>query len=396
MPEEDENTPHDQLPLRSYLSFPVNPSGSRLQDIVSDAPLTHQCPRIFAIGLLLLQIGLSRPLPAVKRRDEIAQANFDHCVAKSQLVELKRTKWAGFENKAYFDEVVGYCLDSSKFVVHPSSAGPHSTSRSDSSAATDGSQEMARRRKIFYRHVVRPLAWLAKKGFGSGPDGTIHRYIRRTDDSPSPTAGTDSSISLPRASFHGGKTAKPRSWLKDLNSISADVEMKRRRNGVRKPIRVAILDTGFSGKLPSFVEDSSRIARITEKRDFVNSSGTAEDVFGHGTFMAKLVMECAPSAEIIIGRVATTTKALEGSEKRVAEVRSKLIADVWHRHPLTIRVVRLGHRMGRLRMRGGHHFHVVWISGGPPDHQGRHLEGAHGPRGRSGIPGERGELAFGI
>lgn len=318
MPEEDGTTSHDQLPLRSYLSFPTDPPGIRVQDIVSDAPLTHRCPRIFAIGLLLLQIGLSRPLPALKRRDEIAQANFDHQIAKSQLKVLRGIKWDGFENKAYFDEAVAYCLDSSKFVVHPGPTDPHCTSSFNSPTATDARREIARRRKIFYRHVVRPLAWLAKKGFGSSADGTTYRYIRRTDASPSSTI--DGSILLPEASFHAGKTAAPRNWMKDLKSINADVEMKRRKNRVRTPIRVAILDTGFSGKLPSFVEDSSRIACIKEKRDFVDPSGTAEDVFGHGTFMAKLVMECAPSAEIIIGRIATTTKALEGSEKRVAEV----------------------------------------------------------------------------
>jgi len=318
MPEEDGKTLHDQLPLRSYLSFPINLPGSRVQDIVSGAPLTHQCPRIFAIGLLLLQIGLSQPLPAVKRRDDIAQTNFDHRMAKRQLEELKGITWVGFENKAYFDEAVGYCLDSSKFVVHPSPTDPPCTSSFDSPTATDARRETARRRKIFYRHVVRPLAWLAKKGFGSSPDGTTHRYIRRKDDPPSP--GIDGGILLPEASFHAGKTAAPRNWMKDLKSINADVEMKRRKNSVRTPIRVAILDTGFSDKLPSFVEDNSRIACIKKRRDFVDPSGTAEDVFGHGTFMAKLVMECAPSAEIIIGRIATTTKALEGSEKRVAEV----------------------------------------------------------------------------
>lgn len=328
MPEEDEGSSPHQLPLRSYLSFPFSPPGNNpLQDIVRDAPLTHQFPRILAIGLLLLQIGLSKPLPPVRRRNEISQTNFEYMVAKSQLKELKRLKWEGFENKTYFDEAVGYCLDGSKFVVNPRTAS-HKTSKAASTETMDGSDEIVARRKIFYRHVVRPLAWLANKGFGSCDKRDTTHYIQRSNG-PS-TSEAEGGMLQPEASFHSGKPAVAQNWLRDLKAINAQIEIKRRKEEVRtRPIRVAILDTGFDASLPSLRLDSSKMACIIEKRDFVDPSNaadpsnTAKDTFGHGTFMARLVMECAPSAEIIIARVAKSTKALDGSEKRVEEVSTK-------------------------------------------------------------------------
>lgn len=302
--EEDGNNLGDQLPLRSYLTFPINLAGCRIDDFVGDTPLTHNCPRIFAIGVLLLEIGLSQPLPIIKRHDEIGHANAIHRIAASQLRKLKGLKWDGFHNKAYFDEAVAYCFDSNNFFVRPVPAGNHGESRSDSPGATDKKRELATRREVFRRNVVLPLEWLAKKGFGSG---TVPRYIRQTG------CAQDGNPLL---------EALPSGWVKNLRRINTAVERNRRsRNVQTTPITVAVLDTGFSDKLPNFVEDSSKTACIKERRDFTGCGlGTGDDVFGHGTFMAKLVMECAPSANLIIGRVAANTKALENSEKQVAEV----------------------------------------------------------------------------
>ncbi|KAK4077923.1 uncharacterized protein Triagg1_3617 [Trichoderma aggressivum f. europaeum] len=125
------------------------------------------------------------------------------------------------------------------------------------------------------------------------------------------STGSLDQLSKLESSFHSGRAVLPDKWLQDLYSIGELVELHRRRHKVESVIRVAILDTGID-------EDMSR--RIKRKRDFVNgATNRTTDDFGHGTFMARLVMNCAPSAEIIVARVSKSTKSLEVSQENVRD-----------------------------------------------------------------------------
>ena len=50
------------------------------------------------------------------------------------------------------------------------------------------------------------------------------------------------------------------------------------------------------------------------------SSKTEMDEYGHGTFMARLVMQMVPGCELYIARVTQTTQQLENNDERVAKV----------------------------------------------------------------------------
>lgn len=296
MPKEDNSERRDQLPLR----------------------LNHRYPRILAIGILLLEVGLCKPFRTKNVTNKIAHINLDHRIAVSYLSDLKTQIWDGFPKKMYFDQAIEFCLNSEGFVT-PSTVRPSPVVKE-----LNQHEGMLMRRKMFYKHVVRPLAWLARTGFG-----TMKRepsYIHRSLDDPA--ADGNSTIvpqqgqSQSEAVFHSAKNAVPEHWLENLKAINAELERTRRRHGIRTRTKVAILDTGFNDTIMEAMEDESKLRCITHRKDFVghSSASAATDTFGHGTFMARLVMECAPGAEVIVARVATCTKDLLTSQPRVAKV----------------------------------------------------------------------------
>lgn len=114
----------------------------------------------------------------------------------------------------------------------------------------------------------------------------------------------------------------PKMWLSELKEISRQVESTRRRCRVTAPVRVAILDTGLDRDLPVFQERSGLLESVTDVKDFVTpSTPTVTDTFGHGTFMARLIMECAPGVEILVARVAENTNELKNSQENIRDVR---------------------------------------------------------------------------
>ncbi|EJT68504.1 hypothetical protein GGTG_13922 [Gaeumannomyces tritici R3-111a-1] len=112
----------------------------------------------------------------------------------------------------------------------------------------------------------------------------------------------------------------PKMWLSELMKISRQVESKRREWRIATPVRVAILDTGLDWDFPVFQERSGLLKSVTDVKDFVTpSTPTVTDVFGHGTFMARLIMECAPGVEILVARVAENTNELKNSQANIKE-----------------------------------------------------------------------------
>ncbi|KAL6690794.1 hypothetical protein J3F84DRAFT_404168 [Trichoderma pleuroticola] len=304
MPEEGNRGNNKQMPLCAYLSFPSGNHGMIDPDILDKSQLTHQYPQIFDIGVLLLEIGLSKPFQTLSRQNKVSQANFNHKRAIDELDELEKMSWDGFmSNKKYFDGVVKFCLKSESII--PSSG----------QQKLNGKEDIIIRRR-FHEYVVRPLAWLAKKGFRAQADKI--NYVNKKPHSPPRGVSYDEPRKLePEAEFHSA-TVVPQMWLSNLKRISELVERKRRECAVKVEIRVAILDTGLDREFPVFQAKSGLMKSIIEERDFVNPNAlTMTDTFGHGTFMARLIMECAPGAGIMVARVAKDTNDLESSRENI-------------------------------------------------------------------------------
>ncbi|KAI0410720.1 hypothetical protein F5X98DRAFT_359004 [Xylaria grammica] len=307
MPEEDNNGQKGQLPLRAYISLPFGLTSSTMLDVAYEDLLIHRCPRIFDLGVLLLEIGLAKPFQTPRRRpDIVAQANLNHKTAINDLFELENLDWDGFTHKKYFDSAVKYCLNRDNFVP------PQSESKLD----WNGQKGILRRRRMLYYNVVCPLAWLAKEGF-KAQCGDL-TFVSKKFGPPRRRASNTTLPLEPEALFHSNIV--PKMWLTDLQKISEQVERKRREYRVTTAIRVAILDTGLNRDFPWLKTNDGLIKSITDEADFTKSSPpTMTDTSGHGTFMARLIMECAPGVEVSVARVAENTNALNSSRESIKE-----------------------------------------------------------------------------
>lgn len=302
----------DQLPLCAYIEFPFEVPCSPREEILSeDLMLTHRCPRIFDIGVLLLEIGLAKPFRPGQRKNLVAQANLSHKMAIDNMIELEKTTWEGATNmKKHFNAAVKFCLKSENFTP------------SQKHGNTKSADDLLNRKRIFYKNVVCPLAWMAKRGFRAEA-GDI-TYISKKPNNPQSWTTDLPWQPEPQGLFHTGTTIDPKKWLKNLQMIGAEVGRRRRKEEIKTPIRVAILDSGLDRDSPAFKSKKSLLESIAAEKDFVGTDplgASTGDKFGHGTFMARLVMESiAPGVEILVARVAQNTEKLEGSQQNIKEV----------------------------------------------------------------------------
>ncbi|KAG8421959.1 hypothetical protein J3458_003796 [Metarhizium acridum] len=90
-----------------------------------------------------------------------------------------------------------------------------------------------------------------------------------------------------------------------------------------RPVRIAILDTGLRLSIPYFQDDfdgPERKKQVISYKDFVGQSDSdMKDLFGHGTFMMRLVAESAPAAEIMVARVAENTEGLSSCQTNIVK-----------------------------------------------------------------------------
>ncbi|KAK2611671.1 hypothetical protein N8I77_005001 [Diaporthe amygdali] len=271
------------LSLMSYLTFPFDAEcRDRPSQQQSDSIAVHLFPRILSIGIILLEIALSQPFPETPVED-VHHSNSRLQIAKAWLNDLGDKEWDLFESKHFFYEAVEECL---------------------------GFEILRRQETVkeeFYRKIVCRLAHLLKDGFKNHHQGRAHP--KRQAEEPLP-------LSEPEGAFHTGRPLVQRKWLPNLNSICEEVELKRREHEISTPITVAILDTGCDLSLAFPEEDNPTV----QWKDFVEENNdNPKDSYGHGTLMARLVLECSPCAEIIVARIAKDMKGLEGNQSKIAE-----------------------------------------------------------------------------
>ncbi|KAK0738076.1 hypothetical protein B0T18DRAFT_421203 [Schizothecium vesticola] len=306
----------DNPPCKAYMELPLQDIQEELQEY-EKAGLIHKCPRILAVGVLLLEIGLARPMegchhPKPNDRYFVRKTNEDHASATRQLDELKGVSWKGYCSKRLFDSAVGNCLNGKNF--------------SPGQGGNLGCSTIAERRAAFYEKVVEPLGLLA----GSFPPQRQANITMRNETLRGSTAATapvqvDEFRPATLAAFHTGRTVNPEEWLEDLRVIGRYLNhVIRRLDASEKtpsPIRVAILDSGCNLQAEYFREQPRRASRVVTWRDFVDQppSEVERDSCGHGTLMAMLLIDIAPNAELIIGRVAENTTQLEGMEDAISQ-----------------------------------------------------------------------------
>ena len=314
------------IPLRAFVSFPFGMQYKESPAEFCDKDhFTHRYPRILYLGIVLLEIGLGQPLELERnlKLSLLPHMNIAHVKAKMKLKELKKAKWDGFRWKDYFVEAVGNCLDSTNFKETPKRRKSRRRGDTNEGDKTVSYSPLPERRDVLYRKVVAPLFWLATVGFEDTeevPVVPIRKKIRRKS-----TFADDKEIQSfwngirENPSFHSGSDITPK-FLEDLQLIAGHILRCRRKVKVTTPIRVAILDTGCQRNV-AFFQDSHRSERLKGWKDFTSAGSESEtDTFGHGTFMARLLMHVAPIVDVYLIRVAKNTKDLENNQENIGKV----------------------------------------------------------------------------
>ncbi|KAB8213018.1 peptidase S8/S53 domain-containing protein [Aspergillus novoparasiticus] len=317
-----------RLPNKPYISLQFELGDEDPDEYLSENSLVHRYPRILAFAIMLIEIAQGRSLQLRQCNSLASQVNADFDVAYQELGELRKSSWDSFQNKDIFIQAIVNCLINDNY--RPD-LNVNITTSTVPITATDfccrGSLEISQRRKAFYDKVVWPLQWLAEVGF-RGDQNTS--YLNEKQSSLAVNFSLLSlkddikeDIQLPSAQFHGNRQIDPKRWLDDLKAINRAISPGLRRLPAQLPaeskeVRVAILDTGYNPNAP-LLADVARSRRFKGWKDFVSGSDTPIDTFGHGTFMATLLVESAPISEVHVARVAENTNSLQQSSLRIAE-----------------------------------------------------------------------------
>ncbi|KID95384.1 S8 family Peptidase, partial [Metarhizium majus ARSEF 297] len=288
---------HAELPLRAYLTLPFDSPGHDrgLDKVEDDRLLVHKSPRILAMGILLLEIGLSKVFPKLPKNSSISHANGTLSIAEQLLETLQKVSWDGFHHKRFFDDAIKQCLYNEKF--------KRPVQRQNVVDKMAPPQPAVSPRQAFYKEVVARLAYLAKIGFKNPTEDVEPLKLRIAGIGVNDGQPMNKT---PDGEFYAGSVIRPETWIDHLTSIHEYVERRRRGHDVWSPIRVAILDTGCHPHLET-----------VEWKDYVVPNGPQVDTFGHGSLMAMLVRRCAPFAEIIMVRVAENTDTLGENRKNI-------------------------------------------------------------------------------
>ncbi|KAF5560707.1 thermostable alkaline protease precursor [Fusarium napiforme] len=311
-----QHSPKDQLALRVYmpLDFEDQPRNSGEED---KSMLTHPFPNILGLGLILLQIGLSKPFKSMTHLPFISRLNRDHGAARQLLGELEKAQWARSTHRDIFTRAVANCLDPRTFTTIIPKPKTIKSSTKDGLSIIAGEDGI--RRKV-YTEVVEPLSKLVNIAFKT--DANYVSYLARCKE-----VATHNKLHSQIASFHTGKTIVPEEWLDNLKHISMHIMNLRDEKPDHnfKPVKIAILDTGCDAELP-FFKIPRRKKSIKAWRDFTRDSsedmseeGCMEDEYGHGSLMTRLIMEAAPLAHIYVARVAKNTEELRYGSDQIAK-----------------------------------------------------------------------------
>ncbi|KAH0538095.1 hypothetical protein FGG08_005307 [Glutinoglossum americanum] len=274
----------------------------------SDADKFHRYPRVLALGIMLVEIGIGSPLR--KREEGFAKMNDDWVLAT--MHSEHEEPWPDFDYSKYRTAVKN-CLDRNIFVSAPFIPGQKRKEYQES---------LEQRRRILYDRVVFPLEELFH-GTGWADELTTMGPMKSASRPPPEAPVLEPS----QPTTSKGRTAldsqkKSKRWLSQVDTVSTELFHS---TGVQNisPVRVkvAILDTGYDDDAPFF---HSRRSRLSGWKDWVDASDEPQDSNGHGTHVVSLVMRTAPQALVYVARVAKDTKHLLEASENIAKVLNPL------------------------------------------------------------------------
>ncbi|KAI3322337.1 hypothetical protein HD806DRAFT_122430 [Xylariaceae sp. AK1471] len=255
-----------------------------------------QSDDIAAFGVLILELEADRKAPWTKEDNDWISG------AKSNYVRLARIlkDWEGDVSDEYRG-VAKACLEFDSLVEN----FDHPDIMLDQKGLA-----------VIYKCILEPLFCHLIRSFGNlsslfegmlGPWRSLAAPMRL---SPSNTAkrvlfDDDESLSKPddRVTAAG--------FLKNLQKFFDKIRVLHKTTSLAKPsghekIRIAVLDSGVDDTDPT-IRPAMKFGRInaSKSKSFVGRPNEWQDTHGHGTHVARLLLETAPAAEIYVGKICT-------------------------------------------------------------------------------------------
>ncbi|KAM0260794.1 hypothetical protein ACHAQJ_002560 [Trichoderma viride] len=272
----------------------------------------HRYPKVRALGILLVEIGVGLPFDGTSQRPLADGTNDDWLWAMQRLRDTRH--WEAFDYGSY-RKAVDDCLNPENFFSVLYTEG-------DSPKNTDG---LKQRRDTLYKKVVTPLeklligtGWMEELTKIGPLDTPAETNDDQTDTKPMHKRTATGDLfpvqsTAQKSSTRSQKDAKK--WLSRMNALNKNLAVSR---GSYRPIKIAILDTGCDTNTPFFFNPENT-PRLRGWKDFVDGSDEWEDHDGHGTYLTSLIMEIAPEAEIYVARITKTPEELLLASEIVAK-----------------------------------------------------------------------------
>ena len=285
----------------------------------------HRYPRIQALGIMLVEIGIGLPL---HRSDEerpaqslAAKINEDLLIAIQYSNNVKLWRDCDYPN---YLGAVNHCLDPGIFALAPCIRGV------DDKEEVEG---LKQRRNILYEKVIFPLEellhgtrWMEQLT-AIGPletpaKSSAVQFVAEQSSADDVAIGPPPSRKAAKKTFTTESQKKAKKWLsrmQRLNSELAQTSPQRVPGSSSARIRIAVLDTGCDDNAPFFLLPDNG-PRLKKWKDWVDESDQWQDCHGHGTHLVSLVMKTAPEAHICVARIAKNPNMLLKAGENVAEV----------------------------------------------------------------------------
>jgi hypothetical protein len=87
-----------------------------------------------------------------------------------------------------------------------------------------------------------------------------------------------------------------------------------------RKIRIAIIDTGIDAENDITMQTALAYGSIKSCRGFAGNEEDFQDVHGHGTHIARLMLTVAPAAELYVAKIANEKTLDSSALSRIAEV----------------------------------------------------------------------------
>lgn len=302
---------------KPYISVDESDMGVALPDVDDLDGVIHPYNKIRALGIMLSEIGKGSPVRN-RHNDNDAQAMAAE-INEDYLLALDYAKndrlWAEQLEYPKYWQAVACCLEPKNFDT--------SCSRGDAG--------MPARRSALWEKVVHPLQVLVHAvGWWDNLTSINPLRSRRRAIAPGAAGEKEQHSGTPAARppeqrmLSATQKGSAR-WLSRMRQLNKELQTVVASKGsvLAKPVRIAVLDTGFDDEALFFhlPENSRSQDRVKGWKDFVDSAGHWQDAHGHGTHLVSLILTVAPNAEVYVARIARDTNDLAGASGNVAQVR---------------------------------------------------------------------------